>query len=160
MKVSVAHGNLFTLECENTADRALLDALDHHRAVEALSFERQPSTTIRGAVENHRANVAPIRRPHSALRTSDASGQVLRALGQIVSLALGEATQHRHVGPSATDPKAQEQFAACLVQLQLVAQALREVVVKLEPMFQKVVSAHDAPGVGGEPAIVREGGAA
>lgn len=160
MKVSVAQGNLFTLECENNADQALMDALDHYRAVEALSFERQPSKTIRGAFENHRARVAPMRRPPAALRASDASGQALRALGQIVSLALSEATQHRHVGPDATDPKAQEPFAPCLVQLQLVAQALREVVVKLEPMLQKVVSAHAAPGGGGEAAIVGEGGVA
>ena len=159
MIVTTQDGKQFRLESETHADQLLLDRLDSVRTAHAGHTERKPHQNARGGFENHAVTLMVDRSSEPAL-VSQSGRQALSALGQLFSLGLSEAANHGHIGTAATHPQAQEQLAASLVQLQVMLQALRDVVIKQEIVVKEISSAHGNPLAVETAILSQEGGAA
>ena len=158
MIVTTQDGKQFRLESETHGDQLLLDRLDGARTGHVTHTERKPQGGLSG-FENHAVTLMADRNSEPAL-VSQSGRQALSALGQLFSLGLSEAANHGHIGTAATHPQAQEQLAASLVQLQVMLQALRDVVSKQEIMLKEVNSAHGEPLVVETAILSQKGGAA
>lgn len=159
MIVTTQDGKQFRLESETHGDQLLLDRLDGARTAYVTHTERTPHQEARSGFENH-AVILMVDHSSKQALISQAGRQALSALGQLFSLGLSEAANHGHIGTAATHPQAQEQLAASLVQLQVMLQALRDVVSKQEIMLKEVNSAHGEPLVVETAILSQKGGAA
>jgi hypothetical protein len=153
VQITTADGKTFTLTRETEIDHQLLDQLEGARSAYVIDVQR--TTQPGGGFATDAVSVVVDRLSEPAL-VAQSGRQALSALGQLFSLGLGEAAQHGHVSTTATNPQAQEQLASSLVQLQMMLQALRDVVVKQEIVVQKISCAHGSPLFVAENAIVKE----
>lgn len=157
MQTSTTDGKVFELRAESEADQLFIEALDMQGT--SLRWERMVRERIpySGAFANVGA-VLCIDTMHPASVRAHAGRQALSALGQLISLGLGEAANNRVVLATPTDPQTQEQLTACLVQLQVVTGALLGIIGgKQEFVGKDVVGTHgSAPVV--EKTIVDAGG--
>ena len=147
----------FYLVGESNSDFEFLDALDHKRQfLRVVGMARQPADS--GFSNNGATLHFDLNGPES--RRRDAAGKAVSALSQLLNLILTEPAQHSHASTPATNPQAQEQLTAGLIQLQIVGQALGEIVSQCELMLKKVQCAHvDSPS-SSKHIIVAQGGAA
>ena len=152
MLVSTADGKTFTLTRETNTDHQLLDALDLNRHISVESIARVSDE--RGGQQNKSVTLCINRNSQESIR-ADAGREVLSALGQLIRLGLREAAQNGLVGTAPTNPQPQEQLSTCLVQLQVMVQALGEVVRKQEVVIEEMRSAHD--GSSSETTILAQG---
>lgn len=158
MKTTTLDGKAFQLSAETAEDLELIHALDMHgiclRCAQ-ISRSKAPS----GASYISTGAVLVIDRTSPESIRSDAGREALRAFSQLVCLGLAEAAQHGHVSAPATNPQAQEQLTSGFVQLQVVLNAFRDVVVQQEIVLKEMRSAHGETS-NAKNAIVTEGGAA
>lgn len=159
MKVTPS-GDLFTLHAETEQDQQFLDAIDVQRSITVKALHRSANPSGPGFV-NASVDVQVAHASTGALR-HQAPSELLGALGQLVSLLLGEAAYHRHVGTDAANPQTQEQLASSLVELQLVLESLREMVGQQGAVLKEMQRAHECPSVvvAGVDIVAQEGGAA
>lgn len=141
MKTTTLDGKTFQLSAETAEDFALVDALDMH-GMHLLCLGISRSTAPNNAGFKSSGAVLSIDPASPESSRAQAGREMLRAFSQLVRLGLGEAAQHGHVSAPATNPQAQEQLATSLVQLQVVLESLREVVVQQEFVLKEMRSAH------------------
>ena len=125
MKVITHDGRAFRLEAETDADTQLVGAIDHHRHIELLQPIRTP---ISAGMHRTTGYTLQIDSTSGAALAAKAQRKALSTLGDLFRLGLGQAADHTHVCALAANPQAQESLAACVVQLQLVRQALGRIV--------------------------------
>lgn len=152
MQTTTHDGKTFTLSVENEIDQLFIDALNNNRTAYTVSTERTAHPS--GGTTNTALTLICDLVCEQSLRTQ-AGSQALRAIGQIIGLGLSEATGGRHIAGLSINPKAQEQFAPSLEQLQVMADALGKVVRKIK--LQSGVSAHGDSLVVSGLDIVNEG---
>ena len=154
MKTSTSiDGKNFILMGENEADQQLIDALALGNYIQRVSMVPGPKDAsdtwmYQGAVLN-------VSHDSDAALKAQAGSQALSALRQLFSLGMSQAANHGHISTPATNPQPQEQLAACLVQIQVMLNALGNLVAKQEVVIKEINSAHIKP-FGIENPIVKE----
>ena len=158
MKTTTTDGKSFTLTAETVADYALIDALDMHGMHLRCTLVGRPliAATGGGSVSSMATLEIDPKSPQST--RAEAGRQALRSLGNLIGLGLTEAAKHGHISPAPTQPQAKEELPASLVQLQVMLQALGDVVLQQKAMLKEMRSAHSAPVVN-VASIVMQGGA-
>lgn len=158
MKTTNLDGKHFLLSAETAEDFELMHALDMH----GMHLRRAQMTRSKAPADGSFISTGAVlvidpASPESS--RADAGREALRAFSQLVRLALGEAAQHGLVGANPANPQAQEQLAASLVQLQVVMDAFREVVVQQEIVLKEMRRAHGGAQLV-KTSILADGGAA
>lgn len=159
MKTTTTDGKSFTLTAETVSDYQLINALDMNGMhLRCMLVGRPLIAAVGGGSISSMATLEIDPKSPYSIR-AEAGRQALRSLGNLLSLGMVEAAQHRHISPAPTQPQAQEELPASLVQLQVMLQTLGDVVLQQKAVLKEMRSAHSAPGVV-EPGIVMQGGAA
>jgi hypothetical protein len=139
VNVSTPDGINFRLEAVNSDDDNLIDQLDNARVAYVINTERTPVSS--GGFANTAIHLVADLRSEPA-QVAQSGREALSALGKLVSLGLREAANHGHVGVTPANPQSQEQLTTCLIQLQVVVEALSDVVSQQQLVIQEMQRAH------------------
>ncbi len=155
MQTTTHDGKTFHLTAQTAEDYEFMHALDMHGThIQCAGMSKSPDPSCRGYISSGATLVIDPDSP--AASRQQAACQLLSAFSQIIGLGLREAANYGHVGTPSSDPQAQEQLPAILIQLQVVIDTLRDMVSKQEFVVKEMQRAHGDASLVVEPPIVKE----
>lgn len=144
MQISTSDGKTFQLTAITAEDHELMHALDMHGThVRCTGMSKAPAKSGQGFISN--SAILEIDPASAESIRADAGRQALRAFSQLIGLGLRQAAQHGHISAAPAHPQAQEQLATSLIELQVVAQALGEMVSQQKAVLQEMRGSHANP---------------
>lgn len=152
-----AENTTFLLFAGEPVTQDLIDALNLNGTIELVRMVRKPNPA--GAGWHNSGAMLRVDRCSPRALEAYAGRKAISALRELFYLGLGESAGDGHISADAANPQAQEQLAASLEKLQLVVQALGEVVSQQGAVLQKMQCAHGA-SVGETAIVAQQGGAA